>query len=138
MAQNGGAIPHRFAALGGDQSIIVVDMPSMKEILKALAEEMQSDPSSDDPSSTEHSRKQADNDHVPSPQEVLGRTIPLLFIRSYDGVGYHSGRSITLENVFAQLDLGHGGPPPGMEAGWLNAASQAVGTELGGWTLRIL
>jgi recombining binding protein suppressor of hairless len=135
--------PSRFP-LVGNHSIIIVDMPEMKEILKAMADEIPQalrrpvtprEGSVTPVTSGEADPSPTEEQPLPPPQDLVGRTLPLLFIRAYDGVGYHSGRTITLENIFAQLNLAHA---PGVDANWLSAAQQAVGTELGGWTLRVL
>jgi recombining binding protein suppressor of hairless len=119
-------------------------MPEMKEILKAMADEIPQalrrpatprEGSVTPVTSGETDPSPTEEQPLPPPQDLVGRTLPLLFIRAYDGVGYHSGRTITLENIFAQLNLAHA---PGVDANWLSAAQQAVGTELGGWTLRVL
>jgi recombining binding protein (suppressor of hairless) len=142
-------LPRYAAALGGDQSIIIVDMPSMKDIINALAEEIPAAPGRVEPSeealTTSNTPAEGSETNppvaveeatAPRPQDVVGRTLPLLFIRAYDGVGYHSGRTLALENMFAQYEAQGG--PMGVDSGWLTAAQQAMGGELGGWTLRVL
>ncbi len=64
----------------------MVEMPPLGDVLKALEEDAL----------------------APSEGSVAGRSLPLLFIRSCDGVGYHSGRTITCENVF------------GTDTGWMS------------------
>jgi recombining binding protein (suppressor of hairless) len=61
--------------------------------------------------------------------------LPILLVRASDGVGYHSGRSVACENIFAGV-VGAGG---GGEA-WMEAANAVNGVEGGiaGWSLRIV
>lgn len=55
------------------------------------------------------------------PSAHMARGLPLLFIRASDGAGYHSGRSVACESVFAS----------GMSGEWVQAA-QAVAGAAGG------
>lgn len=82
----------------------------------------------------------------PSHADLRGISLPILFVRSVDGVGYHSGRNVTCENVFDTLDLNsttnHSSNHNNVDnnATWLAAAQAAVQADSGmhGWTLRIL
>jgi len=57
---------------------------------------------------------------------TITRGVPILFVRPLDGIGYHSGREIACENVFAGVNPAPVAPtPPG------------VGS-YHGWTLRVL
>lgn len=87
-------------------TIVMVEMPPLGDVLKALEEDALE----------------------PSAEAPNGRSLPLLFIRSCDGVGYHSGRTITCDNVYAQLT-----PDGAVDTGWLegNMANH-------GWTLRVM
>jgi recombining binding protein suppressor of hairless len=132
--------PHRFAVPGVEHSIIIVDMPELKEVLKALADESspilrRTSESREGSSSPNASGDVAAEQPLPKPEDLAGRSLPLLFIRAYDGVGYHSGRNIAIENVLNQYDLAKGAPP-GVDGNWLAAATGA--TELGGWMIRVL
>jgi recombining binding protein (suppressor of hairless) len=83
------------------------------------------------------------------------RSLPLLFVRPTDRVGYHSGRSVLCENVFAGMNgnenTPQGGNPPGVgmlantsgpSDEWMKAAQAAAASvadgALHGWTLRIV
>jgi recombining binding protein (suppressor of hairless) len=137
-----GQTPHRYASLGNDHSIIIVDMPEMKDILKAVADEM-----SASAVPVDETGLPIDPDDVndlltkerplPLPQELVSRSLPLLFVRGCDGVGYHSGRTIALDNVFAQFDIPHG--PPGVDGNWMSTAQPTIPSDIdSGWTLRVL
>ncbi|KZV75477.1 hypothetical protein PENSPDRAFT_571345 [Peniophora sp. CONT] len=120
-------------------TIVVVELPTLAEVVAALAESPAPD-ADDPPKEGEASAPAPVVNGNPQPSDVAGRTLPLLFIRSSDGVGYHSGRTITVENVFQGIDLMAGAP--GNENGeWLGADGQmhAAGT-LGSyaWSLRVL
>ncbi|EIN14119.1 hypothetical protein PUNSTDRAFT_110253 [Punctularia strigosozonata HHB-11173 SS5] len=132
--------PPRYSPGGPLHSIVIVEMPPIADIIKALQEDTipQSDDSNE--SSPDKSTPAPDGSRPP-PASLAGRTLPILFIRACDGVGYHSGRTIALENVFSSMDLaGMGGNPGGpADAGWLAAAQAAVAEGgLQGWTLRVL
>jgi recombining binding protein suppressor of hairless len=62
-----------------------------------------------------------------------GQSLPLLFIRGSDGMGYHSGRSIACDHTFP--DLGSVRSPTDgrspVEGGWIGATE-------GGWSLRVI
>ncbi|KAI6047724.1 hypothetical protein EDC04DRAFT_2556190 [Pisolithus marmoratus] len=145
-------------------TIVTVDMPSLPEIIKALQEDVMPQntlspggsgphmsPSGTDAGGGQVDSSGASGSHVPanaSPPTIAGRSLPLLFIRAYDGVGYHSGRTIACENVFQSIDLGvmaqgHVLSPPGgatADPNWLAAAQAAATAEgsLHGWTLRVM
>lgn len=149
-------------------TIVTVDMPSLAEVIKALQEDVMSPngltpggggPHMSPPGTDARSGGQVDDTAASGSQvstsaslpTIAGRSLPLLFIRAYDGVGYHSGRTITCENVFQSMDLGVMAPghvlsPPGgatADPNWL-AAAQAAATAatadggLHGWTLRVM
>lgn len=113
-------------------TVVVVDLPPMVDIVAALDDE------EDERNVESHGPGQK-----VKPPPVSSRTLPLLFIRSADGVGYHSGRTVTCENAFHNVDLGTipGGRPPNVDPGWLAAAQAAAavdGNGLHGWTLRVM
>lgn len=68
-----------------------------------------------------------------------GQSLPLLFIRGSDGMGYHSGRSIACDHTFH--DIGSiRSPTDGrspVEGGWLGPAPNADGS-MQGWSLRVI
>ncbi len=111
-------------------NIVMVDLPPMEDIVKTLEEETANAPNGDPEGGPTNGAERA----VAS---ASGRSLPLLFIRSYDGVGYHSGRSLQLENVFQGMDLAGGAA---VDQAWLAAAQAAATVEGGlhGWTLRVL
>ncbi|KAJ7125688.1 hypothetical protein C8R43DRAFT_1135260 [Mycena crocata] len=127
-------------------AIVIVEMPPMADVIKALEEDAVPTAPNDAPSS---SRPAPPSDNAPPngvlpPTSVAGRSLPLLFIRPTDGVGYHSGRTIACENVFQPLEMGNiaGNPSNGgnVDTGWLAAASAAAAADGGlhGWTLRVM
>lgn len=132
-------------------TIVIVDMPSVPEIMKALEDNALPSPNNSvDPKSHSQEGSSTEVRHPPPPPppplpSIAARSLPLLFIRSCDGIGYHSGRTITCENVFQGMDLGGlaagqpNGAVPNIETNWLTAqATAAAGGSLHGWTLRVL
>ena len=141
----------RYMASGPLHTIVIVEMPTLTDVIKAL--EQDALPSAADGSgSNPHSPRPADGTPThdlrsgsgPSPLSIAGRSLPLLFIRPSDGVGYHSGRTIACENVFQAINLGTitGSAPGGgsIDANWLAAAQVAAAADGGlhGWTLRVM
>lgn len=90
-------------------TIVMVEMPPLGDVLKALEEDAL-EPTGE------------------APAGPAGRSLPLLFIRAYDGVGYHSGRTITCDNMFAGL-----AQDGAVDTGWLES-----GIASHGWTLRVM
>ncbi|KAF8078732.1 hypothetical protein FPV67DRAFT_1557973 [Lyophyllum atratum] len=141
----------RYMASGPLHTIVIVEMPPLGEVIKALDQDALP-PNADGVESNHHSPRAAGGTPVPDvrnvpsqpPLSIAGRSLPLLFIRASDGVGYHSGRTIACENVFQSIDLGNmtGNPPVGtnIDTGWLAAAQAAAAAEGGmhGWTLRVM
>lgn len=107
---------------------MVVDLPPIAEIVDALQDEPAAGPEASSPTQKK-----------PVVPRIGGRSLPLLFIRSVDGVGYHSGRTVTCENVFQGVDIAN--HPPNVDPGWL-AAAQASSVDgnnpYNGWTLRVM
>jgi recombining binding protein suppressor of hairless len=141
----------RFMPASSLHTIVMVEMPSLLEVVKALDDDPPAgqDPpvggSQNDPS-TSNAPHDSRNGPILPPPSITGRSLPLLFIRASDGVGYHSGRTIACENVFQTMDLGSL-PPPSPNAGagslepnWLTAAQNAAVADGGlhGWTLRVI
>ena len=114
-------------------NIVMVDLPPMEEIVKALEEE---------PSPRANGSHQNGSSNGSEREMVAsGKTLPLLFIRSYDGVGYHSGRSLQLEhiNVLQHIDsMTNGGVS--LDSGWFTTSQVASNIDGGGaaWSLRVL
>lgn len=68
-----------------------------------------------------------------------GQSLPLLFIRSSDGMGYHSGRSIACDHTFHDMSSIRS-PTDGRspaESSWLGPSPTADGG-LQGWSLRVI
>ena len=148
-------------------TLVTVDMPSLTEIIKALQEDVMTPNALTTDGATTGSHPASGGENATSgaqvdgstsgglqtanssPQSsIAGRSLPILFIRASDGVGYHSGRTIACDNVFQSIDLsgmapGHVLTPPGGptgDPGWLAAAQAAASADGGlhGWTLRVL
>lgn len=171
-----GMLASRYAAQAPIHTMhttVTVDMPSLAEVIKALQDDVVPggalgadgvSPGSHGPGGGNDGSGGGQMDggmsnggQVATPRPtttttttIAGRSLPLLFIRACDGVGYHSGRSITCENVFQSMDLGAIAPghhvlsPPGGggagDPNWLAAAQAAANVEGGlhGWTLRVM
>jgi recombining binding protein (suppressor of hairless) len=126
-------------------TIVIVEMPPLADVIKALEDDAL-------PSSPANGSKSANSESSSGPPppppmpSIAGRSLPLLFIRASDGVGYHSGRTIACENVFQAMDLGNmagnpaNGPGAGIDANWIAAAQAAAAADGGmhGWTLRVM
>ncbi|EMD41995.1 hypothetical protein CERSUDRAFT_110536 [Gelatoporia subvermispora B] len=138
--------PQRYSHAGHLHTIVHVDLPPVADVLKALQDDAVA--SGDVESS---SPRNGNGESTPSgsqrikPETIAGRSLPLLFIRAFDGVGYHSGRAIACENVFHNIDLGNVGnaatTPPAVNGGLMAAAQEAanqVDDGLYGWTLRVI
>lgn len=114
-------------------------MPPIQQIVKALQDEARRQEGGAGPSG-ENADGEANRSGTPErPVNIAGRSLPLLFIRGADGIGYHSGRTITCENVFMDMNNPvnpQGGTP---DAAWLAAAQSAAADDsIHGWTLRVL
>jgi len=135
----------RFTA-GPLHAIVVVEMPPLADVIKALEEDALPAGSDEAPSNSRPSPPADETKPNGGPHAhaaIAGRSLPLLFIRPTDGVGYHSGRTIACENVFQSIDMANmGGNPanPGNDAGWIAAAQAAAAADGGmnGWTLRVM
>lgn len=144
------ASTQRYVASGPLHTIVIVEMPPLTDVIKALEDDAlpaHSDGSAPARQSPEQANQEASSTTAPPPPpSIAGRSLPLLFIRASDGVGYHSGRTIACENVFQTMDLGGipGNPPNGapgnIDTGWLAAAQAAAAADGGlhGWTLRVM
>jgi len=128
-------------------TVIVVEMPPLVDVIKALEEDAlpantdvtgnDQQPLSTNDSAPDGQQPPHSSDAGVPPPSIAGRSLPLLFIRASDGIGYHSGRTIACENVFQTMELTLPGSPANPD-GWL-AATQTAGTnELHGWTLRVM
>jgi recombining binding protein (suppressor of hairless) len=143
-------IPPRYISAGPLHTIVVVEMPPLADVINALKEDTlapanEGEDRTEGGAHTSESREVERDSAAIVPQQLAGRSLPLLFIRSLDGVGYHSGRTIACENVFENMSLnvmsgGPGGSPGGIDQGWLAAAQAAAAVDGGlhGWTLRVM
>lgn len=119
-----------YLGAGPIHTSLLVDLPPMAEIVRAVQEDMVQQPS------VEGSTPQ---NGTPDPKvdvtSLAGRSLPLLFIRAYDGVGYHSGRAIALEHVFHDME-----PIVPDDQSWVAAAQgiQALDSAMHSWTLRVI
>lgn len=158
VATNPATDPHLPAALeegaprfahGPLHTIVMVEMPPVADIIKALEEDAIPPPNTDVSGSKQpgdaspHEGSAPPPPPPPPPPVIAGRSLPLLFIRSSDGVGYHSGRTIACDSPYPPIDLaslGHPGPNGApIDPQWL-AAAQAAAAEGGmhAWTLRVM
>ncbi|KAG6818025.1 hypothetical protein H0H87_009180 [Tephrocybe sp. NHM501043] len=131
-------------------TIVIVEMPTLEAVMKALDQDALP-PHPDGAASNSHSPT-ADGSAPPEvrngpsqpPLSIAGRSLPLLFIRASDGVGYHSGRTITCEPPHYPIDLNMGPPGATMDPGsWIAAAQAAQAAAvaengLAGWQLRVM
>jgi recombining binding protein suppressor of hairless len=135
--------PPRFMPSGPLHTIVVVEMPPIADVIKALEDDALP-LNADRPENSDGTHPPDGRNGSGPPPSINGRSLPLLFIRSLDGVGYHSGRTIACENVFHLNPLNGQPPHPGsdIDTGWLTAAHAAVGDgglqNLPGWTLRVM
>lgn len=140
--------PARYVSAGPLHTAVVVELPPIGDILKALQHEAGPSPTHsqpphgeahDAPSATEDVESSSKADITP--MSIAGRSLPLLFIRGLDGIGYHSGRTIACESFFQGMDLHNpAGAANPTDGAWLAAAqaASAVDGGLHGWTLRVL
>ncbi|KAI0963878.1 hypothetical protein AcW1_000835 [Taiwanofungus camphoratus] len=131
----------RYTPHGPVHTVVLVELPPVIDLLKALQDDAL-------PANGEVAGQQSPgNGESPMPlskvEEIMNRSLPLLFIRTFDGVGYHSGRAIALDNVFQNMDLGNGNANADTDP-WLaaaqaaaRAAAQAEG-DLHGWAVRVI
>lgn len=116
----------RYGGIPGPvHTIVIVEMPPIAEVIKALEEDAL--PANEAPASNEG----PDNRNGIA-ANIAGRSLPLLFIRASDGVGYHSGRTITCESIFAPLELG-ATPDPNWIAAQVDSAPA-----IQSWSLRVM
>ncbi|KAI0800974.1 hypothetical protein C8Q74DRAFT_1314360 [Fomes fomentarius] len=115
--------------------MVVVELPPIADILKALREDALP-PSGDGDKSHDGTGGRGSN----LMRDIAGRSLPLLFIRSFDGVGYHSGRVIAADNVLHQMDLSDPVRPNGEGREWIAAAQAAaqLSDDTHGWNLKVL
>lgn len=104
---------------------LTVDLPSVADIVQALQDDIEPP--------REGSTRQNGADGKINVVALNGRSLPLLFIRTFDGVGYHSGRAIAIENVFHALEEMNGGP-----SGWPQVAEGMQGMLNSQWHLRVI
>ena len=120
---------------GPVHTIVVVDLPPIEDIIRALEDDatMPTGP----PTTNGERRSSPSNGESssrPDPRAISGRNLPLLFIRSFDGVGYHSGRAIVVDSMFVTPDIaGISGIDP------ITTGSNFFGgNNLQGWALRVV
>lgn len=142
----------RFPAPGPLHSLVVVEMPPVADIIKVLEDEVRrteaGNGSGHDEGNASGSGEGSPTAREVSPSALAGRSLPLLFIRGADGVGYHSGRTVSCEDIFQRIDLNNpgaatnGSSPNAAESTWVAAAAAQAAASPGGglrsWTLRIL
>jgi recombining binding protein (suppressor of hairless) len=139
--------PQRFMPSGPLHTVVIVEMPPLPDVMKALEDDALPTPDLNKSHSPENSNQEGPPVPPPPMPTIAGRSLPLLFIRASDGVGYHSGRTIACENVFQGMDLGNiagnqgNGSAGNIDTGWIAAAQAAAASADGsmhGWTLRVM
>ncbi|KAJ7465423.1 hypothetical protein B0H11DRAFT_1814757 [Mycena galericulata] len=120
-------------------ALAVIEMPALAELMKALEQDV-FPVVSDDLSSDRRRSPPADNtwSNGDTRTSMVGRSLPLLFIRPLDGVVYHSGRSIACEKISNNTPLVSGN----MTGNPLNPGRKvytgAAASGFGGWTVRVM
>lgn len=102
-----------------------VTLPSIPEILQALQDDLE--PSARDGAVRQNGSGSSSGVNLTA---LSGRSLPLLFIRAVDGVGYHSGRAIAVESLLPMLESIAPSPEGAM---YLPPADLATG-----WQLRVI
>lgn len=136
----------RFMPSAPLHTVVIVEMPPLPDVMKALEDDALPTPELNKSHAAENSNQEGTPVLPPPMPTIAGRSLPLLFIRASDGVGYHSGRTIACENVFQGIDLGGiganqgNGPTGNIDTGWMAAAQAAAAADGGmhGWTLRVM
>ncbi|EKM61228.1 uncharacterized protein PHACADRAFT_190379 [Phanerochaete carnosa HHB-10118-sp] len=117
-----------YMGAGPIHTSITVDLPPVADILRALQEDLEP-PARDAPGP----QNGASADPKVNVAALNGRSLPLLFIRAADGVGYHSGRAIAVENIFQSLEM-NGRTD---DQAWL-AQAQGLEAAMHSWSLRVI
>ncbi|TDL28716.1 hypothetical protein BD410DRAFT_811780 [Rickenella mellea] len=133
----------RYMPPGPLHTIVIVDMPPISDIVKTLQGDANRLQNGHPTRADGKADGEASSSHEVPTMSIAGRTLPLLFIRGVDGIGYHSGRTIACESIFQGIDLHNASTagPNAPDAAWLAAATQAAASTEGGmhgWTLRVL
>ncbi|KZV92483.1 hypothetical protein EXIGLDRAFT_647152 [Exidia glandulosa HHB12029] len=128
------AIPPRHYNAGPAHTIVIVEMPTVGEIISSIGETVP--PQGDDAESASPESGMTPRHDPATLGPLLARGLPIFFIRPYDGTGYHAGRSVACENIFQTLNIGGDGA---VNQAWIAAAQAAQhdGTAHG-WTLRVV
>ncbi|CCL98297.1 uncharacterized protein FIBRA_00291 [Fibroporia radiculosa] len=112
-------------------TVVIVEMPPKDEVLKAMEESALP--------TGEETRSSPGGRTLPREQRIQGRPLPLLFIRAYDGIGYHSGRLIACEYLFKDMDLSAGASGNGGNRDWIaEQAARAAENSLNNWTYKVI
>lgn len=103
-------IPPSLGSSGSNHTAIVVELPELHAILKTIQDGVNTASNSsivqNDKEAVHTSRTDGNYANFGFPvASISGRGLPLLFVRSLDGIGYHSGRSIVCENVFRSMEF---------------------------------
>ena len=130
---------------------VLVDLPPIQDIMKALQNDAQraaeasnkeGEPgSSGATSNPPDSAGSAGTDSSSHPHlNFVGRSLPLLFIRGADGIGYHSGRTIALDNLYVSVHQNGPSGQPQIQPDWMITAATAatIDGNLQGWTLKVI
>jgi recombining binding protein (suppressor of hairless) len=112
-------------------TIVIVEMPSLKDITDAIDQDVaaaEAEARADQTASMEE-----DSETIPP---FTDRSLPLLFVRRSDGLGYHSGRSIACDAVPPQPD-GSPAVPPILDSNWQTLLPDPL-IPGGQWAMRIM
>lgn len=141
----------QFMQPGPLHTNVLVDLPPIQDIMKALQNDVQraaevSDKDSGEPSTSGTASNPPDSavsasDASSHPHlNFVGRSLPLLFIRGADGIGYHSGRTIALDNLYVSVHQNGPSGAPQIQPDWMITAATAatIDGNLQGWTLKVI
>jgi recombining binding protein suppressor of hairless len=148
------APPHPpFMSPGPLHTNILVDLPPIQEIMKALQNDIARNgegpqPEAPPPTATSANpppdsattgATSTEGNGQHNQLNFVGRSLPLLFIRGADGIGYHSGRTIALDNLYVSINQSSPGQPQ-VQPDWMISAAAAASMDgnLQGWTLKVM
>ncbi|KAH9837042.1 uncharacterized protein C8Q71DRAFT_706652 [Rhodofomes roseus] len=121
-------VSHTPPVHGPLHTLVLVELPPKGDVLKALEEDAVPTSGENESGAPTKSRSRV--------EIISGRSLPLLFIRAYDGVGYHSGRAVACEYLFKNMNID---AVSGEKRSWISEhAAHAVEQSLNNWAWRII